>query len=178
MRSILPLLVPGALALAQAAVFAAACKEPGLEAVANEHPECRYYTGTRLYREGDYVGARLNWEFVLASEDDDREVQKLRTDVRNNLGYLLYMGMGIKANRTRAIELWETAARNGQAESSYHLCHALGDAKQPEYRPRAALPHCREGLRRYEELRIAERDKDTEFIVRDIRKYLTHLGGK
>ncbi|WP_284620734.1 SEL1-like repeat protein [Aquabacterium humicola] len=176
MRSIPPLFISAALAIAPCAALAEPCKEPGLEAVATEHPECRYYAGTRLYRERDYVGARLNWEYVLASEDDDKDVQKLRTDVRNNLGYLLYMGMGIKVNRTKAIELWETAARSGQEESAYHLCHALGDAKQPEYRPRAALPHCREALRRYQGLPIAKRDSNTEVIIQDLKRYIARLG--
>jgi TPR repeat protein len=176
-RRFQPILISLPLSWTQSTALAAACKEPGLEAVSNEHPECRYYTGTRLYRKSDYVGARLNWEYVLASEDDDKEVQKLRTDVRNNLGYLLYMGMGIKANRTRALQLWEVAARSGQEESSYHLCHALGDVKEPEYQPRIALPHCQEALRRYERLPASERDKDTAGIMRDIRKYIERLSG-
>jgi len=177
MRHIPPLFFFAALTVGPVAAHAAPCKEPGLQAVSGEHPECRFFAGTRLFRQGDYVGARLNWEHVLASEDDDKDVQKLRTDVRNNLGYLFYMGMGIKANRAKAIELWQVVARSGQQESSYHLCHALRDATQPEYKPRVALPHCREALRHYEELPVADRHKDTEVILRQLKTYIARLGG-
>lgn len=165
------------LLIAQGAAHAGTCQEPGLNEVANEHVACRFFTGTRLFREGDHLGARLNWEYVLASDDRGDDVEKLRTDARNNLGYLLYMGLGTKPNRAKALQLWEAAARDGQDESSYHLCHAYGDAKQPEYQPQVALRYCREALARYDKLPIAERDRATEAIVRDIQKYIAGLSG-
>ena len=85
------------------------------------------------------------------------------------------MGLGVKADRRRALELWEVAARSGQEESSYHLCHALGDAAEPEYRPKAALPHCQEALRHYEQ--STAKDANTETIRRQLRTYIGRLGG-
>ena len=177
MRLFVPILATAAAALTHSLAVAAPCQEPRLEALANDHPECRYYIGTRLYREGDHVGARLNWQYVLDSSDDEKNVQRLRTDARNNLGYLFYMGLGTRRDRTKAIQLWEIAARSGQEESSYHLCHALGDARQPEYKPRVALTHCQEALRRYEQYPVSDRDADFEVVVRDIKKYIERLAG-
>ena len=54
------------------------CKEPRLAGVSEEHPECRFFAGTRLFRERNFAGAKAKWEAVLSSTEDDKEIQRLR----------------------------------------------------------------------------------------------------
>ena len=105
------------------------------------------------------------------------EYEHLRTSAYNNLGYLYFMGQGVKKDRSVAIEYWIHASTLGHEESTYHLCHAYGDAKESGYDPKKALGYCREALRRYSLVKT-EDDTSNEVIIKQLDSYVTRLGGK
>jgi TPR repeat protein len=77
-----------------------------------------YNLGVDAFRAKNYEAARQHWG--QASEQD-------RADAYNNLGYLLYNGLGGKKEVERALVLWRDAATLGQPESQWHLAQAFED---------------------------------------------------
>jgi len=86
--------------------------------VAAPSVESEYNQGVDAYRVKDYAAARLHWSKAV----EDRELSAL-----NNLGYLLYYGLGGDADEARAIQLWTQAAELGHSESQWHLGRAYED---------------------------------------------------
>ncbi|MDB5962970.1 MAG: hypothetical protein JWP59_4264 [Massilia sp.] len=82
--------------------------------------ETDYNLGVRAYQREDYVTARIHWE--KAKQDRVRAAH-------NNLGCLLYYGMGGTADPSRAVALWPVAARNGERESQWHLAATFEEGK-------------------------------------------------
>ena len=80
--------------------------------------ESEYNRGVDAYRVKDYAAARLHWSKAV----EEREVSAL-----NNLGYLLYYGLGGSTDEGRAIQLWTRAAELGHSESQWHLGRAFED---------------------------------------------------
>ena len=80
--------------------------------------ESEYNQGVNAYRVKDYVSARLHW----AKAVEEHELSAL-----NNLGYLLYYGLGGNADESRAVQLWTQAAELGHSESQWHLGYAYQD---------------------------------------------------
>lgn len=157
-----------ALAVASSA-NAAPCREPKLEAVSSDHPECRFYKGTRHFREKEYSSALQEWLAVVDTKDMPKEFEYLRLSAQNNLGYLHYMGLGVKQNSELAIQqYWLPAEKAGHEEAAYHLCHAYADENR-----KLALGYCREALRRYGKL--SEADEDNSEVVAQIRRYISRL---
>jgi TPR repeat protein len=68
----------------------------------------------------DDANARAHW--AVATE------QKVRA-AYNNLGYLLYYGLGGAAEPERAVSLWTIAAKNGDREAQWHLALAFEEGK-------------------------------------------------
>jgi len=66
------------------------------------------------------VTAREQWSKALAL--DSNSVRAL-----NNLGYLLYYGMGGSQDQDRAVTMWTRAAHMGHSESQWHLGIAYKD---------------------------------------------------
>jgi TPR repeat protein len=77
-------------------------------------PYDAYAAGTQAYREKNYTLARAQWERVLAGGAEDPSAE-------NNLGYLLYYGLGGATDQARAIRLWYRASKAGHAEAQWHL---------------------------------------------------------
>lgn len=77
--------------------------------------ESAYNKGVHAYRAKDFVGAREQWSKAL---------EKGEISAMNNLGYLLFEGLGGPPDLEQAIGLWEKAAKLGHSESQWHL----GDA--------------------------------------------------
>jgi len=73
-----------------------------------------FYTGKCVAK--DYGKAAKLWERAAASGV---------TSAKNNLGYLLSEGLGVKQDQPRAAALWLEAAKAGHAESQVHLGNAL-----------------------------------------------------
>ena len=80
--------------------------------------EDAYAAGTQAYRAKNYALAREQWERVVASESEDPSAE-------NNLGYLLYYGLGGVADQARALRLWYRASKAGHAEAQWHLGKAF-----------------------------------------------------
>ncbi|WP_374334821.1 hypothetical protein [Leeia sp.] len=125
--------------------YAAWCKEPALGYYRFDNPMCRFFRGTRLYREQRFSEASIQWQAILKDRHFPVEFEPLRYDAMNNVGYLYYMGLGVKADRNRAVdEFWRPAHKAGHEEATFHLCHVYADEQSP-----LALGYCREALRRY-----------------------------
>lgn len=82
--------------------------------------ESEYNQGVESFRAKDYSNARLHWEVAVK--------QYVRA-AYNNLGYLLYFGMGGAAEPERAVSLWTIAAKNGDREAQWHLALAFEEGK-------------------------------------------------
>lgn len=148
---------------------AAACEEPKLESVPSTHPECYFYKGTRHFRAKEYSAALEAWLAVVNQKNLPKELEYLRVDAQNNLGFLYYMGWGVKQNSALAIErFWQPAEKAGHDEAAYHLCHSYVDEGS-----KLALGYCREALRRY--TKGGRTDSDDSEVVAQIRKYLSRL---
>ncbi|WLI89665.1 tetratricopeptide repeat protein [Massilia sp. R2A-15] len=88
--------------------------------------ETEYNLGVQAYREKNYAAARAHW--LMAVEQGE-------TSALNNLGFLLYNGLGGEPDPARAVALWRKAAVVGHSESQWHLAQALeagkGEAPSP-----------------------------------------------
>jgi len=91
-----------------------------LAAAAAVAQESSYNQGVEAYRAKNYAQARLHW----AQAVDEGEVRAL-----NNLGYLLYYGLGGEADPRRAVSLWKKGALAGHSEAQWHLGRAFEDGK-------------------------------------------------
>lgn len=125
-----------------------------------------FYTGTCHYRNQDYQLSAQAWQQLAEHNAVDREYQELQIDVLNNLGYLMFFGLGIEKNQAKAIEYWKKAISLGQTESEYHLCHAYADRSQPTYDRDNAKIHCKKAILIYRGMQ--PRDEE---ILSYIEKY-------
>jgi TPR repeat protein len=82
--------------------------------------ETEYNRGVESFRARDYSNARFHW--AAATEQNVRAAY-------NNLGYLLYFGLGGTAEPERAVSLWTVAAKNGDREAQWHLALAFEEGK-------------------------------------------------
>ena len=83
-------------------------------------PRSEYNLGVDAYRAKDYASARLHWT---------RAVEEHELSAFNNLGYLLYYGLGGEPDSARAVSLWLKAAKDGHSEAQLHLGHAFEDGE-------------------------------------------------
>ncbi len=74
-----------------------------------------YNDGVAAYRAKDYATARAQWRTSVATGN---------VDAMNNLGYLLAEGLGGERDELAAIDLWTTAAKQGEPEAAWHLGQA------------------------------------------------------
>ncbi|WP_342114005.1 tetratricopeptide repeat protein [Pseudoduganella sp. OTU4001] len=79
-----------------------------------------YNKGVDAFRVKDFATARQHWEVAIQSNDPLAQ---------NNLGYLLYYGMGGSADQARAVALWRKAAVAAHSEAQWHLGQAYEDGK-------------------------------------------------
>ena len=79
-----------------------------------------YDKGIYAYEDKNYPEARRQW----SSSVNEGEVLAL-----NNLGYLLYYGLGGPAEPERAVALLKRGAEAGHAEAQWHLGGAFEDGK-------------------------------------------------
>ena len=82
--------------------------------------QTEYNMGVEAFRIHDYRSARHHWDAAVAEHD---------LHAYNNLGFLLYRGLGGAVDVPRAIALWTSAAQAGEAESQWHLGQAYEDGK-------------------------------------------------
>lgn len=79
-----------------------------------------YNRGVDAYRAKDYESARALWT---------PEAAKGNPSAENNLGYLLYYGLGGPRDKARAVSLWRTSALAGHPEAQWHLGVAFADGE-------------------------------------------------
>jgi TPR repeat protein len=83
------------------AAIAALLLSTCLQAAAQLPSASDYNLGVDAYRARDYAAARLHWQKAVEQEN---------VDAHNNLGYLLFNGLGGDKDRVRAVSLWQTAS--------------------------------------------------------------------
>lgn len=125
-----------------------------------------FYTGTCHYRNKEYAKSARVWQQLAELKTVKKEYQQLQVDVLNNLGYLMFFGLGIDKDQERAISYWQKAITLGQTESEYHLCHAYADKRQATYNREKARLHCKKALLIYRGM-----DPKDEQILSLIEKY-------
>ena len=127
--------------------------------------ESAYNLGVDAFRKKDYAAARRHWSTSVTDDHD--------ATAENNLGYLLYHGLGGALDADRAVALWRDAAQRGEREAQLHLGQAYEDGKGVE----------RSVVRAYAWYRCAgagvratrlDDDPDAE-IVRDAERALAKL---
>lgn len=150
------------------------CPLAGLEKEAASSPSCLFYQGTGAYRDEDFELAAKHWKALIALKSVPADKKHVQIDAYNNLGFLYFQGMGVKANKPAAIDYWTYASNSGNEEAAYHLCHAYADRKEPTYSPVLGKQHCAEALRRYGLLKTTDNDHKT--IVKQIKTHIQNLG--
>ena len=83
--------------------------------------DSEYNRGVQAYLTKNYASAREHWAKAITDEHE--------RSAKNNLGYLLYYGLGGEADINQAISLWTQAAKAGDRESQWHLGQASEDGK-------------------------------------------------
>ena len=91
-----------------------------LAGCATRSNESEYNQGVESFRAKDYSNARVHWK--MATEQNVRAAY-------NNLGYLLYFGLGGTPEPEQAVSLWTIAAKNGDREAQWHLAFAFEEGK-------------------------------------------------
>jgi TPR repeat protein len=172
------LLVASVLLLTPSAHAAAAenCLLADLESLSSTHPKCLFFSGTASFRARHYTAAAVSWQALINLDNVEEDLEHLRTDAHNNLGYLYYMGWGVRKDRDRATGYWKYAVKAGNEESGYHLCHAYGKPRERAYQPLVALNYCKEALRQYMEK--AEKDDDAKTVIVQLKEYIARLETK
>jgi TPR repeat protein len=148
------------------------CAHPKLTEVAADDARCYFYSGTAAYHIKNYQTAAKEWRALIALKEIPIELEYLRTDGYNNLGFLYFVGWGGKTDKQTALAFWNYAFKAGHDEAAYHLCHAYADPKEPSYAPGLARGMCAEALRRYGPREGASESAE---IVGYVQKYLDRL---
>jgi hypothetical protein len=126
-----------------------------------------YNLGVAAFRAKNYEAAREHWTLATASNN---------SNAYNNLGFLLYNGLGGNADPVRAVALWRDASTMGNRESQLHLGYAYEAGKGT----------LRNAVEAYAWLRCAENsyrltpavdDADTE-AAQDARNSVTRVSAK
>jgi len=90
-------------------------------AASAEPTESSYNKGVAAWRVKDYAEARKQWAASLAEGGPD--------EAFNNLGYLLFYGLGGDADQEKAVELWRKDAILSVSEAQVHLGRAYATGK-------------------------------------------------
>jgi hypothetical protein len=145
------------------AIIAAMLLALSCSAAAQSDEVSEYNLGVAAFRAKDYGAARLHWG-KLASQPF--------AEAYNNLGFLLYYGMGGEADPLRARALWRAAAEMKNQESQWHLAQAYEEGKAAPANPVEAYAwyRCAEASYRVnpaldEEEELVKRDA-SESVVR------------
>jgi Sel1 repeat len=109
-------------------VTLAGCASPPTE-------ESFYNKGVNAYRTKDYAAARGHWS---------KAVEQGEAPAMNNLGYLLFEGLGGQSDKDYALALWKRAALLGHSEAQWHLGDAYerGKGVQPDLKEAYAWYRC------------------------------------
>ncbi len=128
-----------------------------------------YYTGTCNFRNKSYQKAAHNWEKLINMKIAPEQLE-LQVSAMNNLGFLYYMGWGVKENVNTAVKYWKRAISFGHIEAEYHLCHSYSNKKLSVYNTQLARMHCNKAQLLYEALN--NKNKDEQEILDEINTHL------
>lgn len=137
-----------------------------------------FLTGTCHFRNERYGEAYAQWKALRSLEDMHEGYDYLRVDALNNLGFLLFLGQGVRKDQDRALEYWHAAALMGHDESEYHLCHAYADNRQPTFNKSRAIQHCRRAELIYSDPRRPSGGEELENTLNNIKAYIEWLEGR
>tara|TARA_B100001989_G_C24533205_1_gene462838 strand:- start:445 stop:990 length:546 start_codon:yes stop_codon:yes gene_type:complete len=127
------------------------------------HPLCFFLTGTRHFRNEEYLEAGEKWKEILKMSPFPDEFIDLLLKANNNLGYLYNQGLGYERDSKLALEYWEKAILLGSQETEYHLCYALADEDNIIFFPERAILHCEKAYRIYNGIENKEKS-DLEIL--------------
>ena len=148
-----------------------ACDENALGLESSDSTITRlFYTGTCHYRNRAYGDAVTYWQQIPLLDPANADEQALSLHSLNNLGYLLFFGLGVEEDKSTALEYWQTATEQGHDEAVYHLCHAYADVDQPTYDSYQAKPYCQKAKRIY-----LDKQREDDVILEAIDGYLKQL---
>lgn len=152
------------------------CTLEDLTHLPQAHIECQFFMGTGAYRNKNFTAAAASWKQItlLRPVPTAPKEKELFVSAFNNLGFLYFYGKGVPPNQAAAMDYWRYAARMGNEESAYHLCHAHADSDDPLYDVDKARVFCQQALRGYESAK--RRDDSHEEIVGQLKKYIADLG--
>jgi TPR repeat protein len=132
-------------------------------AAAAPMPDTAYNRGVDAYRLKDYASARQHWA---------KAVEEGETSAFNNLGFLLYNGLGGEPDPARAVMLWKRAGELGHSEAQWHLAQALEVGKGTAASLIEAYAWYRCAIEDY--LAAPQDDAESE-IAQDARKSLIRI---
>jgi len=149
------------------------CALKDLDLETSSHAEKLYYQVTCHYRNKDSSESVRLWKELSKLETVKSDDTELQINVLNNLGYMLFFGYGVDADKKEALVLWHKAVGMGHTESEYHLCHAYADADQSTHDPIKAVAHCDKAELVY--LGLEKKDDGDKDVLRQIQKYKKQL---
>lgn len=101
-------------------IFALVLSLASAAAPAASSTNAEYNLGVDAFRAKNYQAARQHWT---------RAAEHPNGMTYNNLGYLLYYGLGGDKDRMRAVALWRDAAALGEREAQWHLATAYEEGQ-------------------------------------------------
>ena len=122
--------------LATNAVYAEKCNIEYLEEIEYAAIECQFYMGTQAYRNQLYTVAAAHWEYAAKAESQFEGDDSLKAAALSTLTFLYYQGLGVKENKTLAVNNWKDAVKQGDFEARRHLGFAYSD---PAYKQKDAI---------------------------------------
>lgn len=128
-----------------------------------------YNKGVEAYRAKNYAEARAQWA---------RSIERGELSALNNLGYLMYYGLGGSAEPERAVALWKRGAAAGHSEAQWHLGTAFEEGIGTEQSAAQAYAWYRCAVASAEGTKDAAFREAEEQIAADARKSLSKLIGK
>ena len=122
--------------LTTSAVYAEKCNIELLEEIEYTDIECQFYMGTQAYRNQVYSVAAAHWEYVTKAESQFEGDDSLKATALSTLTFLYYQGLGVKENKSLAVNNWKEAVKKGDFEARRHLGFAYSD---PAYKQKDAI---------------------------------------
>ena len=123
-----------------------------------------FFIGNCHYRNQDYARAATQWNKVLNTAPPSGPFNEMQINSMNNLGFLLFNGLDIKPDQQKALSLWHKASKAGQAESTYHLCHAYARPDTPQFNTIKAKIYCNKAEQQYAQLDEDEHQQEIDEI--------------
>ena len=110
-----------------AAAAAEECKVKYLEELEYTDIECQFYMGTAAYRNKVYTVAAAHWNYVIDSPLKYEGEEAIQAMALSTITFLTYQGLGVKQDKSKAVQNWKDAVAKGDLEARKHLGFAYSD---------------------------------------------------